>query len=109
MKLNRLMPRVRDVGPRLCGESPVATIYRHIGRSGSGELRLRGRALQERNDRIRLRDGYTCKGCGCVADRHEGQVDHIIPLHLGGSDDDINLQWLCHECHVRKTEQEQRA
>jgi 5-methylcytosine-specific restriction protein A len=33
-------------------------------------------------------------------------VDHIIPREAGGSDDDENLQGLCHACHSRKTAQE---
>lgn len=38
-------------------------------------------------------------GCGRAAT----DVDHIVPRASGGSDDDDNLQALCHECHSRKT------
>lgn len=31
------------------------------------------------------------------------EVDHIIPLHEGGSDDDSNKQALCQPCHKDKT------
>jgi 5-methylcytosine-specific restriction enzyme A len=31
------------------------------------------------------------------------QVDHIKPLHKGGTDDMDNLQPLCVECHKVKT------
>lgn len=31
------------------------------------------------------------------------QVDHIIPLHKGGTDDLDNLEGLCLTCHERKT------
>ncbi len=31
------------------------------------------------------------------------EVDHIIPLHLGGTDEQSNLQPLCFLCHQFKT------
>lgn len=31
------------------------------------------------------------------------EVDHVIPLHKGGTDDYDNLQGLCHNCHADKT------
>lgn len=31
------------------------------------------------------------------------EVDHVIPLHKGGPDDDTNLQGLCGGCHKAKT------
>ncbi len=31
------------------------------------------------------------------------QVDHIVPLHKGGTDDLDNLEGLCLTCHGRKT------
>ena len=30
-------------------------------------------------------------------------VDHIVPRSAGGTDEDRNLQSLCHECHSHKT------
>lgn len=30
-------------------------------------------------------------------------VDHIVPLSRGGTNDSRNLQALCHSCHSRKT------
>jgi 5-methylcytosine-specific restriction enzyme A len=51
--------------------------------------------------RIRARDGYTCQHCRRAV--RTGVVDHIKPLVDGGSNDDDNLQLLCHDCHVDKT------
>jgi len=31
------------------------------------------------------------------------QVDHIIPVSKGGSDEDDNLQSICPTCHEHKT------
>ena len=50
------------------------------------------------------RDNYTCRECG----RGGGmEVDHIRPLHKGGSWYDLgNLQSLCYRCHKAKTQGE---
>lgn len=34
------------------------------------------------------------------------EVDHIVPLHQGGADDETNLQSLCAPCHQAKTARE---
>lgn len=52
--------------------------------------------------RIRERDGHTCQQCGAFG--HE--VDHIIPVSQGGTNDDANLQALCSACHMAKTQAE---
>ena len=60
--------------------------------------------------RILLRDGYTCRCCGIV--RVDNEVDHIIPLEQGGTNDDDNLQVLCggpEGCHKLKTAEEAKA
>lgn len=68
--------------------------------------RIRGRKLDRIRKRILLRDGYTCQMCGRVSSRLE--VDHRVPLHLGGSESDENRWSLCLQCHQAKTEQEEK-
>ena len=63
--------------------------------------RILGRHLQRIRDRILLRDEYTCRKCGRVT--VDGEVDHIVPLVLGGSSADSNLQYLCRPCHQVKS------
>jgi hypothetical protein len=37
------------------------------------------------------------------------EQDHIVPLHLGGEHDISNLQWLCYDCHKKKSGAEASA
>ena len=47
-----------------------------------------------------LREEPLCRACG---ERSSVEVDHIVPLHRGGSlMDRANLQGLCVECHQSK-------
>ncbi|MBF9060639.1 hypothetical protein HKCCSP123_15765 [Rhodobacterales bacterium HKCCSP123] len=49
------------------------------------------------------RDGRRCVICG-VSTRHDAvlEVDHIVPVAKGGSDDRDNLQTLCFDCNRGK-------
>jgi len=67
--------------------------------------RIRGGRLRAIRDRIALRDGYICQMCGYVTAR--GEVDHKVPLHLGGQESDENRWWLCSGCHKVKSEREE--
>lgn len=58
------------------------------------------------------RDGNTCRRCrttepGEAIDRRYGamrprawNVDHVVPVVDGGTDNPANLRLLCHDCHV---------
>lgn len=72
--------------------------------------RIRGRAGCRMRERILKRDGYLCQGClrrGRVAVATD--VDHILPLHQGGSNADSNQESLCRECHDQKSERERQG
>lgn len=58
----------------------------------------------------KLRPGILRRDCGlCQPCRRRGVikvgniVDHIVPKAEGGTDDESNLQTICHPCHVAKT------
>ena len=74
--------------------------------SKNGTPRTRGRTWQ----RIRLQvltDEPLCRAC-LAEDRvtAAAEVDHIVPLHKGGTDERSNLQALCPDCHEAKTRAE---
>lgn len=83
----------------------------HKARVGKDEQDRRGTSTQRgygsRWQRLRLlilaRDPV-CRypGCGQLST----DVDHIVPRSKGGTDEENNLQGLCHEHHSLKTAQE---
>ena len=54
-----------------------------------------------RRSRLVATQGELCAHDGCL--RMWVDVDHIIPLELGGADEDFNLEGLCKEHHRAKT------
>jgi 5-methylcytosine-specific restriction endonuclease McrA len=68
-----------------------------------------GRTLQRSRGRVMRRDDYLCQHCLADGRVTVGvEVDHIVPLHLGGGDYDSNKQLLCVECHRAKSEAEEK-
>ena len=65
--------------------------------------RIRGRANQTMREALKRRNPL----CGlCLAENRytEGvEIDHRIPLHLGGLEDSTNVWLLCAACHKKKT------
>lgn len=50
------------------------------------------------------RDNYTCVECGAKKDDGATlHVDHIIPVSRGGTDELSNLQTLCSDCNLNKS------
>lgn len=69
------------------------------GRGGRPWRRLREQILQ--------RDAYLCQPCYRTGTlKAAAQVDHIVPLSKGGTDDPANLQAICLPCHTLKTQSE---
>ena len=51
------------------------------------------------------RDDYRCVECGAsVDDGATLHIDHIIPVSKGGSDELDNLQTLCKDCNLNKSD-----
>lgn len=97
VKLQTLKPIVRRLDV-----VPIRTITTQM-------QRITGRRLQETNARI-LEANPLCVMCQAVGRVSAAvEVDHIIPLHLGGADEDHNKQGLCKPCHDAKSAEEARG
>ena len=72
-----------------------------VNRDGRPPASARGYDATWRKLRLMvLRARPVCQACGREEARH---VDHIVALASGGTNDEANLQALCHACHSRKT------
>lgn len=96
------MPKLKTLGPKVNTldtrrAEPVA------------KRQVIGYALQRRREEIAWQAGYECQKCGLLTSLQIGEADHIVPLHMGGSDTIDNMQWLCKPCHEAKTEEEAKG
>ena len=60
-------------------------------------------------DALLYRDRGRCALClkditGLLAAGRERHIDHMVPLAIGGTNDPINLQYLCPDCNLKKGE-----
>jgi 5-methylcytosine-specific restriction protein A len=102
-RLQTLKPRLQLAGNRIATAAPVRPDVVERKRGWAG--------VQDRN-RIRARDHGQCQQCireqrEHISNGHE--VDHIVPLADGGTDDDDNKETLCDEHHKAKSAKEARA
>lgn len=72
-----------------------AAVRAHIAEA----LRKKQSIPDELRQRVFMRDGWRCKGCGS---RYGLEVDHIHPESKGGTLAEDNLQTLCRPCNARK-------
>lgn len=52
---------------------------------------------------VLARDGHKCRYCGAGVDETSLDVDHVLPVVLGGSNHPSNLAATCHDCNSGKT------
>jgi hypothetical protein len=55
-----------------------------------------------KKQKIFERDKFKCCNCGISGDLKALEVDHILPICNGGSNDYSNLQTLCYKCNIDK-------
>jgi 5-methylcytosine-specific restriction protein A len=69
---------------------------------------MKGRGWLAIRARILKRDGGLCQERAWGCDVYAVEVHHIMPIELGGTDDDDNLISLCAPCHLRYTQTQQQ-
>lgn len=90
--------------------SKVKPLKQGQGQPSSLVKRDRGRPWKRKRAQVLERDGYLCVECAKIGKVTIARdVDHIVPLHLGGADTVLNMQSLCQECHQAKTAEEERV
>ena len=94
---------LKTLRPRLATISTKAVNDTHQPKSRWGHGRG-GRPWRRKRDEIFKRDKYTCQVCGRVGG--ELELDHILNVARGGTDDDSNLQTIGTACHKPKTHAE---
>lgn len=73
-----------------------------FSKSAAGQRALMTSKLREQ---IKIRDNYTCKGCGLSTKDEKNlllEIDHIFPISKGGMTSVSNLQTLCWRCNRSK-------
>lgn len=79
-------------------DSDLAAQRRALARQRARRQLLEGPGWRRTRAEV-LFECATCRVCGAPAT----QVDHIVPLYMGGTSDRDNLQALCQACHLAKT------
>lgn len=100
-KISGLKSRLTPVGSR-----KIPTLADAAGSESWGAGRG-GRPWRRKREAILIRDDYTCCVCGLIT--KDLEVDHIVNVAQGGTDDDDNLQAICIPCHKTKTARESAA
>lgn len=95
MGLKALKPRLHKISSTGIDNHQPKSRWGH-GRGGRPWRRLK--------DSMLLRDRHTCQHCKRVGG--ELELDHIINVAAGGTDDESNLQILCVDCHKIKSQVE---
>ena len=55
---------------------------------------------------VLAKSGGVCVACGVSAQQRALEVDHIVPVNMGGPNDISNLQALCYKCNAQKSDRD---
>ena len=94
----------RNVGKPLSASSILEVFYRHFPY-------LKKQTTDRKNDKrvelIRKRQkkkSEHVKQCAFCGSKEKLEEHHMIPLMMGGTNDERNLIFLCHDCHLQVTQ-----
>ena len=73
------------------------------------ELNGRIKFSPEQRVEMAIKSNYECQICKCCIKDKKFEIDHIIPLGGGGTNERSNLQVLCKACHLNKTSNEHES
>ena len=79
----------------------ASQVYERFNNKAGGLKYLRKNINKIQSDKIIDNQNNKCNNCGKSADKYE--IDHIIPLMSGGTNEFTNLQALCKTCHDNKS------
>lgn len=84
---------------------PMKYAYINKRKSKKNKRRKRTNVPKGLRHEVFKRDGYRCVECGArVDDGATLHIDHIIPVSKGGSNELDNLQTLCSDCNLNKSD-----
>lgn len=66
----------------------------------------RGHDIEEQRHFYRIRKLMPKTPCAICGSTENLELDHIVPSFYGGKTELSNLQWLCYDCHKKKTKEE---
>jgi 5-methylcytosine-specific restriction endonuclease McrA len=73
-----------------------------VASSGSGTTREKRNVSNLLKKKVAAGQSWKCGTCKTTLDETY-EVDHVVPLFKGGSNDESNLKALCVYCHKKKT------
>lgn len=77
-------------------------IYAHISKRRALKKGSPGQYTAEEANAILAAQGHRCANCNADLRKVKRHLDHIIPLSKGGTNDKMNIQWLCQPCNLKK-------
>ena len=87
---------------RLQAAIDLANSIRHKQKRKHTHPARKGPAIYAMRKRKKSMTQIKCAMCGRMCEPKNIEIDHIIPVSLGGTGDDHNLQFACHRCNTIK-------